>query len=73
MWAQKFFVNILFGFLGLFSTIGGGEYKSEVFWAWGFLGLLLVPCFLCGLYVIIRFIANRIYDIRSKKHKWRNK
>ncbi len=69
MWAQKFLVNIFFGFFALFSTIGGGEYKSEIFGAWGFLGLLLIPSFLCGLYVIIRFIANRIYDIRSKKNK----
>ena len=73
MWFKNFLINVILGFadvVGTLSgdgvTIGDDIFNSVIY---KILGLILVPCFLCGLVYLIKCIANFIYTIQSKKNK----
>ena len=71
MWFRTFIINSIGGVFGLLGYIGGGFGGIDSFREFGYsvVGAFSLMCFFTGIYKVIKFICNKVYDIQSRRNK----
>ena len=70
MWFRDFIINAIGSVLGLLSYIGHyGGINSFRELVYSLVGTFSLICFFTGIYKVLKFISDIVYDIQSRRRK----